>query len=279
MTSSALSYASRSGLASTRARRRRVGARTRVLVGAASVAFVILLWQTASVAGWLPSTVVPSADAVFIALGSELASGTFWGEVGLTMSSSMLGLLIVLVIATPLSLAIGRSEFVRESLWIPLEFLKPIPPVALIPLTLLLWGPSPTMKLFLVVFGSLWPLLTQMIYGVREVSGVALSMARSYRLGWWLTTSRIVIPSLLPFTATGLRVSAAIALIISVVTEMVAGAPGIGQAITLAQTGGQLPSMYALIVAAGLLGLAVNAAFRVIDRFLLFWHASQRTAA
>ncbi len=250
--------------------------RGRIRLGAIAVIAALLLWSAASLAGVLPANVVPGPGEVAAALGGQLVSGGFWASIGQTLLSVFIGLLIVFVIAAPLSIAMGRVRFIRESLWGVLEFLKPIPPVALIPLTLLLWGISPTMKLFLVVFGSLWPLLTQMTYGVRETDGLALAMARSYRLGWWRTIRRVIVPSLLPFTATGLRVSASIALIISVVTEMITGAAGIGKDITLAQVSGQLPLMYALIVTTGLLGLGLNVLFRAAERWLLFWHPSQR---
>jgi len=250
--------------------------RGRILYGVVAVVVVLLLWSAASAAGVLPANVVPGPVDIAAAFGAQLVTGDFWAAIGQTLLSVFIGLIIVLVISTPLSIAMGRVRFIRESLWVVIEFLKPIPPVALIPLTLLLWGISPTMKLFLVVFGALWPLLTQMTYGVREADGVALSMARSYRLGGWRTIRSVIVPSLLPFTATGLRVSAAIALIISVVTEMITGAAGIGKSITIAQVAGQLAPMYALIVTTGLLGLGLNALFRLGERRLLFWHASQR---
>lgn len=101
-------------------------------------------------------------------------------------------------------------------------------------------------------------------------------MARSYRLGWWLTTTRIIVPSILPYALTGLRISASIAVIVSVVTELVGGARGIGQAITVTQVDGQLPAMYAWIITAGLLGVAINLIFTAVERPLLSWHPSQR---
>lgn len=256
--------------------RRRLGRTAQVAIGVASVVATLLLWQAASLLGLLPASVVPPISAVLGALGEQLTTELFWVSLWQTVSSAFIGLLIVTAIAIPLSLAIGLSRFVRESTLVPIEFLKPIPPVALIPLTMLLWGPSITMKLFLIVLGALWPLLTQMVYGVREVSGIALQAAKSYRLGGWLTTTRVVIPSLLPFAATGMRVSAAVALIIAIVTEMVAGVPGLGQQITLTQLAGQLPTMYALILATGLLGLLVNGLLRLAERSVLFWHPSQR---
>lgn len=248
-------------------------------LGPATVVLIFLLWEGASRSGLLPAASIPGAGDVMSAFMAQLVSAPFWKAVWGTLSVALLGLLVITVLATPLALVIGLSRRVMESTWFVLEFLKPIPPVALIPLGLLLWGPSPGMKLFLVVFGAVWPLLTQMIYGLKEVNGVAMEMARSYRLGGWLTTTRVIMPSLLPFTATGLRVSAAIAVVVAVVTEMIGGAEGLGQSIVVAQSANALPEMYALIIATGLLGLGVNLVFRYGEKPLLFWHASQREEA
>lgn len=275
-----VSVAARSRAAQPRRRaRRRLKRGTLSLIGLASVIGVMLLWELASLVGLLPASVIPPISAILVAFGQLSVSEVFWTATWQTVSSAAVGIVIVTMISIPVSLAIGLSRFVRESVHVPIEFLKPIPPVALIPLTLLLWGPSPTMKLFLIVFGAIWPLLTQMVYGVREVSGIALQAAKSYRLGGWLTTTRVVIPSLLPFAATGMRVTAAVALIIAIVTEMIAGVPGLGQQITLTQLAGQLPTMYALILATGILGLLVNAILRFAERYVLHWHPSQRAEA
>ena len=118
--------------------------------------------------------------------------------------------------------------------------------------------------------------MTQLIYGIKQVDNVAIQMSLSYRLGVWLTTSRVILPSLLPFAATGLRVSASIAIIVSVVTELIGGAAGIGREITIAQSSGNLPVMYALIFTTGVLGLLINILFVAIQKPLLFWHPSQR---
>lgn len=183
-----------------------------------------------------------------------------------------MGLGLVLVIGIPAALAIGLSRFVRESTWILIEFLKPIPPVAMIPLGLLLWGPTQTMKLTLITFGAIWPFLMQLVDGIRQVDAAVLDTARSYRLTRFQTITLVVLPSLLPFAATGLRVAAAIALIVAVVTELIGGATGLGREIVVAQSSGALPQMYALIVTAGLLGLLTNSLFAAAERPLLFWH-------
>lgn len=237
---------------------------------------VLLLWEAASRSGLLPKASLPPASEVLLAWPALAATSAFWGSVGHTLGSALGGLAIVVLIAVPVGLAIGLSRFVRESTWLVVEFLKPIPPVAMIPLGLLLWGPSETMKLTLIAFGALWPFLTQMVYGINQVDHVALDMSKSYRLKAWLTTSRVIIPSLLPFAATGLRVSASIAVVVAVVTELIGGAAGLGRDIMVAQSAGNLPAMYALILTTGLLGLLINAAFAAAERPMLFWHPSQR---
>lgn len=248
----------------------------RFALGAGTVVVAFVLWEVLSRTGVLPTEAIPPASAVLTEFAAQLVLPAFWAYLWDTLSVALLGLVLIIAIATPLALMIGLVKPFAESTWFLVEFLKPIPPVALIPLGLLLWGPSPGMKLFLIILGAIWPLLTQLVYGVKEVNGVATDMARSYRLGWWLTTSRLVAPSILPFALTGLRISAAIAIIVAVVTEMIGGAAGLGQGIVVAQSAGALTEMYALILAAGLLGLGLNAAFRAAEKPLLFWHPSIR---
>lgn len=244
--------------------------------GAVTVVVVFAVWELASRTGLLPASTIPAASQVFGALFALLGGSAFWTAVGQTLASTAFGLGVVVALAVPLALLIGLSRIVRESTWLLVEFLKPIPPVAMIPLGLLLWGPSETMKVTLIAFGALWPFLTQMIYGVNQVDTVALDMAKSYRLRTWLTTSRVVIPSLLPFAATGLRVSASIAIVVSVVTELIGGAAGLGRDIVIAQSSGNLPVMYALILTTGVLGLLINGVFAAAERPLLFWHPTHR---
>jgi ABC-type nitrate/sulfonate/bicarbonate transport system permease component len=249
---------------------------TRWLLGAGTILAMLVVWELASVVGLISSLSMPAASTVFSQLVHQLFEPAFWSAAGHTISSAVLALVIVTVLAIPLALAIGTRRLVEESTWGIIEFLKPVPPVAMIPLGLLLWGPTETMKLVITGFACLWPLLTQLVYGIQRVDKSVLDMARSYRLSFVETTTRIVIPSLLPYALTGMRVSASIAVVVTIVTELIGGAPGLGQSISVAQTGGRLDVMYALIIVTGLLGLLINYLFKVLERPLLFWHPSVR---
>lgn len=245
--------------------------------GAAAVLAAFAVWQLASATGLLPESTLPSATAVLTEWGHLLTGSAYWNAVLGTLTSALLGLLLAVVIGVIVGAIIGRVRFVRESTWFLVEFLRPIPPVAMIPLALLLWGPTETMKLVLIAYGALWPFLIQIIYGVTQVDGSLLRMAKSYRVTPMTTTTHVILPAMLPFAATGVRVSASIALIVSVVTEIVGGAPGLGRDIVLAQSADQLPQVYALILTTGVLGVAMNSVFALIEKPLLFWHPSQRS--
>lgn len=248
-------------------------------LGTLSILVVLTGWEALSRTGLLPEATIPPASSVLTSLVALLTEATYWSAIGSTLTSAVTGLAVVIAVASPLALMVGLSPFIRDSTSTVIEFLKPIPPVAMIPLGLLLWGPSETMKVTLVAFGALWPFFTQLVYGIRQIDLVTLDMAKSYRLSRWSTVSRIIAPSVFPYAATGLRVSASIAVVIAIVTELIGGAAGIGRDIVIAQSAGNLSVMYALILTAGILGLLINAFFSFTERRLLFWRASQRQEA
>ena len=179
----------------------------------------------------------------------------------------------------PVGLLVGSSRWAYRALRVPIEFLRPIPSVALIPLAVLIYGTGLESKVFLAAFASFWPLLIQTIYGVQDVDPVATDTARSFGLGRLARLYRVTVPSAVPYIATGIRISSAVALILAVTAELVIGSDGLGQAINLARSGGNIDLMYALIIATGLLGWVLNIGATAIERRVLHWHPSQRGAA
>ena len=131
---------------------------------------------------------------------------------------------------------IGSSRRGYQMLRLPIEFLRPIPSVALIPLAVLVFGTRFPNKLFLVTFACVWPLLFQAIYGVQDVDPVAVDTARAFGFGRFRRLVLIVLPSSAPYIATGLRIASSVALILAVTSELVVGVPGLGSAINVAAT-------------------------------------------
>jgi ABC-type nitrate/sulfonate/bicarbonate transport system permease component len=157
-----------------------------------------------------------------------------------------------------------------------IEFLRPIPSVALIPLAVLIWGSGLESKVFLAAFAATWPLLMQTLYGVQDVDPVATDTARSFGFSRPQRLVHVTLPSAVPYIATGVRISAAVALILAVTAELVIGSPGLGREINIARQSEAVDDMYALIAVTGLLGWGVNVVFSRVERRVLHWHPSQR---
>jgi len=180
------------------------------------------------------------------------------------------------VAAVALGLLIGSSHFLRRATRSTIEFLRPIPSVALIPLAVLLFGMKIESSLLLVVYASFWQVLLQVLYGVADVDPVAENTARSYGLGRMARIRYVVWPTVLPYLMTGIRLASAVALILAITAELIIGSPGLGQQIALTQSGGAVPQMYALIVATGLIGVLINVGVRFVEKRVLAWHSSVR---
>jgi ABC-type nitrate/sulfonate/bicarbonate transport system permease component len=242
----------------------------------AAVAVLLVLWELVVRVGIVAETNIPPASAALSELLNQFGDGAFWSAVGSTLEGWAAGLGIAIALGVPLGLLIGSSRWAYRGLRVPIEFLRPIPSVALIPLAVLIYGQGLQSKVFLAAFASFWPLLIQTIYGVQDVDPVATDTARSFGLGRLERMWRVTVPSAVPYIATGVRISSAVALILAVTAELVIGAAGLGREINVARSGGNLDVMYALIVATGLLGWLLNLATSAGERRVLHWHPSQR---
>ncbi|HEY4558445.1 MAG TPA: ABC transporter permease subunit, partial [Enteractinococcus sp.] len=169
------------------------------------------------------------------------------------------------------------SMFLRKFTNSTIEFLRPVPSVALIPLAVLLFGVGIESALLLIVYASFWQVLIQVLYGVADVDVVAMDTAKSYGMGRLARIRYVVFPTALPYLMTGVRLAAAVALILAITAQLVIGTPGLGAEIARAQSGGAYVSMYALVLATGLLGVIINIVMRAIERQILSWHTSVRS--
>jgi ABC-type nitrate/sulfonate/bicarbonate transport system permease component len=203
-------------------------------------------------------------------------TATFWKDFAYTVRGWALGLLIATVLAVPIGIVLGSSELAGRAFRVPIEFLRPIPSAVLIPLLFLTLGTTLKSEVFLAAFGAFWPLLVQTIYGVRDIDPIAVDTARSFGVGRLERLRRVTFPSALPYIMTGIRISSTVSLILAFTAELFMGTPGLGQAMNYAQAYGLNDQLYALAIAAGLLGLAVHFVMTALERRVLRWHPSQR---
>jgi ABC-type nitrate/sulfonate/bicarbonate transport system permease component len=247
-----------------------------VLLGLAGMGGLLLLVQILPMLGVVNPDYLPTTIEIGRALGQELRDPEFWTALRQTLTTWALGLVITIVAGIVVGVVIGSSQFLRKFTASTIEFLRPIPSVALIPVAVLLWGTSMKSGLLLVVYASFWQMLIQVLYGVQDVDPVAEQTARSYGLRVWARVRYVTWPTALPYVMTGVRLAAAVALVLAITAELVIGVPGLGQRISVAMSSGAVPLLYALIVVTGLLGVAINFGARTAERRLLRWHQSVR---
>ncbi|WP_405989534.1 ABC transporter permease [Streptomyces sp. NBC_00986] len=245
-------------------------------LGAAGLVAFLALGEVVPRVGIVKEAYFPPTSRIASAFWDELKDGAFWSALGDTLTGWALGLAIAVGAGIVVGVLLSVVPHLREATASTIEFLRPIPSVALIPLAVLLYGTELKSVLLLVVYASFWQILIQVLYGVQDVDPVAEETARSYGLGTWARVRHVLWPSALPYVMTGVRLAAAVALILTITAELVIGAPGLGKTIAIAQASQAVPDMYALIVVTGLLGLLINVGARTVERRALAWHQSVR---
>jgi ABC-type nitrate/sulfonate/bicarbonate transport system permease component len=230
-------------------------------------------------AGVVDDRFLPPFSSIISALSDRVQTPDFWVALRQTLTTWGIGLTIAVVAGVTLGVVIGSVPILRAATATTIEFLRPIPSVALIPVAVLVFGTSMESTLLLVVYASFWQVLVQVLYGVQDVDPVARETARSYRFSSLSQVRTVTWPTTLPYAMTGLRLAAAVALILTITGELIIGTPGLGNLIAIAQTSGAVSSMYALVLVTGVLGVAVNLLARRFERRVLHWHPSVRREA
>ncbi|MCX5243329.1 ABC transporter permease [Streptomyces prunicolor] len=256
--------------------RHNLGAAAAPLRGLAGLAGLVVVLQVLPHSGLVSGDYLPPASEMARALWHLLAEGAFWTALGDTLTGWGLGLAIAVAAGLVAGIVIGSVPVLRAVTASTIEFLRPIPSVALIPVAVLLYGTDLRSVLLLVVYASFWQVLVQVLAGTQDVDPVAEDTARSYRLGGWGRVRYVMWPTALPYVMTGVRLAATVALVLTITAELVIGAPGLGHEIAVAQTSGAVPQVYALVLVTGLLGVTVNLMARAVERRALHWHPSVR---
>lgn len=252
-----------------------------VVLRLSGFAGALLAWEAIGRSGIFLDGYFPPPTEVFPQVVAMLGDRTFLEDLIATTLSVAIGLAIATVLAVPLGLVLAHSTLLRTASRSVLEFLRPIPPVAIVPLAAIWIGGGPLTKIGLAVFASLWPILYNTMYAVDEVEPLLVATARSCGYGPVRVMLRVVLPSVTPFALTGIRLAAPIALAVVISAEMLTGTSGgLGSQILVAASGvTRMDKVLAIVVLAGLLGLAVHAGLERLQRGLFGWAAAEREAA
>ena len=243
-----------------------------VLESLLMLAALMGLWWLASHQGWINRVFLPTPEATLTSLLEGLR-GELLGFMGDTVLRMLLGWLLASLIGVALGALIGASETARSWIGPTLEFIRPLPASAIMPLAISLLGLSSGMVLAVVAFGAMWPVLLATVHGVASVHLRLREVSHALQLSRTAFVLKIGLPNALPDILAGMRLSITVSLIVAVVGEMIASQSGLGQAILLAARSFRASELFAGIVLLGLIGFLSNALLALAERRLLKWQA------
>jgi len=232
-----------------------------------AILLVWWLWSTSS-----PSFNFPPLGDILRTFFTEWVSWSGVGELMPTLGRIAAGYAMCVVLGLGLGLVLGLFPTFERAVDPFVQFGRAIPPVALIPIAIVLFGIGDEMKLAVIVLSCIWPVLLNTIDGVRGIPTTVLETARAYGVTGGARVWRVVLPAALPQAFAGLRICLQLTLVVAIVSEFLASTDGVGYVVLQAQQGFAPARMWAGILVLGLLGYVLNALFVAVEGIVLRWH-------
>lgn len=255
--------------------RRDSGRVRRGALRAAGIIGTLALWHLYAL-GPGEAASMPTPWEVAERIGELAQTSDYWSAIGSTLVLAACGLLTSIAVGVPLGLLNGLSPKITRSTQFIVDFFRTVPPIALVPLLLLVWGGTTTMALILITFGAMWPLLIQSTYAMGQVSPQLKQVAQAFHLTRRDQLRSIYLPSVLPFLMTGFRIAATLSLLLAIVAGFFGGVAGIGADLHHSLELSDPPTMFVYAVTAACLGVLLNGALSLLQNKVLWWHASVR---
>lgn len=250
---------------------------------------LILIWQLATRQGWVNPQVLPSPWAVakkWVEYATPyeqydpakihyllwLVSGELWRDTISTMFRVIVGFTIGAGLALPLGLAMGASDRIYSWMNPMLQVLRPIPPIAYIPLSILWFGLGNPPAIFLIAIGAFFPVLMNTMAGVRHVDSIYIRAARNLGANQITLFLHVMLPAAVPYILAGVRIGIGTAFIVVIVSEMIAVNNGLGFRILEAREYFWSDKIIAGMFSIGMLGLTIDLAMNKLNNYLLRWH-------
>jgi len=227
---------------------------------------LLLVWETSVRLGLVDPLFLPAPSAMFRALWEIALTGELWVNIGVSLWRIACGYTIAAALAIPLGLALGYSATLRAYLDGLLELLRPVPPIALIPVSILWLGIDNASKVAIIAYACFWPLMLNVVLGVEEIPPLLQRAARTMGITGFHYFIKVMFPAALPKIIVGLRISAGLAFVVVVAAEMVAASSGLGYMILDAERTFRSGLMFGGIVLLSILGFLLNSALVRVER-------------
>ena len=248
--------------------------RIRVSEVASAVGVVIAFvagWAALTQSEWISQVFLPGPAATAQALSEGLVQGDLARLLALTVERMAYGWVLASLFGIATGALVGTSQTLRAWLQPTLEFVRPLPASAVMPLAIAFMGLSPGMVLAVIAFGAVWPVLLATVQGFASVEPRLVEVGQVLRMSRAAFIWKVGLPNALPDVLGGLRLSLTVALILAIVGEMLASQDGLGTAVMQAARSFRSADLFAGVVLLALIGVGSNAILSFIERRLLRW--------
>lgn len=239
--------------------------------GVLLIVALLVLWEASARLGWVNSSNWPPVSGVFVALFQGLAGGELAQLLASTLTRMAVGYVIGCGCGVALGLLLGANRWARYILKPLIEVLRPIPAPAIVPPLILFLGVDDALKVFVVALACFFPVFLNTLAGVASVDDVLLQTARTFKVTSRRVLLSVILPASLPMIAAGMRVATGIALVVTVIAEMIAGSAGLGYYIVQMQYALQPEAMYAAVICLAATGYLLNRIFLVMESRYIPW--------
>jgi NitT/TauT family transport system permease protein len=253
------------------------GQMTSWIMAMISIGCVLLAWHLATLYRldfYVRFGNIPSAVDVFDKVIEVNQSAAFVTNIGISVRRILYGFAIAAVLGIGLGLLIGRYRWFRQLSMPALEVFRPIPAIAWVPMSIMLWPSNEVSIVFITFLGAFFPILLNSIHGVEAIDPVLLRAARSLGAREPTLLFEVVLPAALPHIFTGLAVGMGVAWVSLIAAEMISGQFGIGYFTWEAYSLISYPEIALGMITIGILGLLCSSAIRLASRITMPWHAS-----
>jgi ABC-type nitrate/sulfonate/bicarbonate transport system permease component len=232
---------------------------------------LLLLWELSARGTAKLQLYFPPVSQIFGALAQALNSGPLLSHFAVTLMRFCAGYLLSALVAVSAGVVLGHFRSLHNLLGTAIEFLRPMPSVAIIPVAILLLGIGDSMIVSVTVYATVWPILINTIDGVRHIDATLVHTGRTFGLGRRQILWQIIVPAAAPYIVTGLRIGLSIALILVTTAEMIVGSKGLGFFILDEERAMNSANMYAGIIFVAVLGYLLNRLFLTVEARAMRW--------
>lgn len=245
--------------------------RSRRWIGYVTVAAGILLWQLFCTFELVDAAILPSPLEVLDTFRSSLVDGSLVENILASLKRVATGYVLAIAVGLPMGMLVGRVALLHEALYPAIELLRPIPPLAWVPLAIVWFGIGNGPAYFIVFLASVFPIFVNAYDGARSIDKIYFRAAQCLGFGRWRTFRTVVWPAALPQILTGLRVAAGIAWMAVVGAEMIAARSGLGYMIYEASVLLRTDRIVAGMITVGVAGALTAYGLSLVQGWVLRW--------